>query len=121
MRSLWEIYEWAEKTFWNSLTKKLMSFLFLFLIDVAYLVIYVREKGAIQEALEQGVRHGMPPNAMATVMAGLDHGLYLMLGLTVVALAWNVLQILYIRHLIVRPVRAITAIFNEIARGEGDL
>ena len=29
-------------------------------------------------------------------------------------------QILYLRHLVVRPIRVITAIFDEIARGEGD-
>ena len=32
-----EAYEWAEKSIWNTLTRKLMSFLFLFLADLAYL------------------------------------------------------------------------------------
>jgi methyl-accepting chemotaxis protein len=43
-----------------------------------------------------------------------------MIGLTLAALAWNVLQILYIRFLILRPVRMIATIFDEIGRGEGD-
>jgi methyl-accepting chemotaxis protein len=53
-------------------------------------------------------------------MPHLTTGLTLMIALTVFALAWNIGQILYIRYLIVRPVRVITRIFNETARGEGD-
>lgn len=43
-----------------------------------------------------------------------------MLGLSALALCLMLGQILYLRHLIVRPIRVITGIFNEIARGEGD-
>lgn len=34
MSTFWRLYEAVEKTFWNSLTKKLCSFLLLFFIDV---------------------------------------------------------------------------------------
>ena len=37
MELFWKLYDWNERTFWNSLTKKLMSFLLLFFIDAAYL------------------------------------------------------------------------------------
>ena len=40
MEFLRQLYDWNERTFWNSLTKKLMSFLLLFFIDVGYLAIY---------------------------------------------------------------------------------
>ena len=35
MKSFWVLYDWSERTFWNTLTKKLMSFLLLFVVDLA--------------------------------------------------------------------------------------
>ncbi|NMF89786.1 methyl-accepting chemotaxis protein [Aromatoleum petrolei] len=111
------LYETIEKTFWNSLTKKLCSFLLLFFIDVVYLGIYLNQKTEVRTLLEAGK---VSPELAQQVAGSLEGGLYLMLILTAVALIINVGQIVYIRHLIVRPVRIITGIFNEIARGEGD-
>ena len=69
------------------------------------------------ETLKDG---GAAPEAVQRIADSLDHGLWLMVTLTAVALGWNLLQILYIRFLILRPVRMIARIFDEIARGEGD-
>jgi methyl-accepting chemotaxis protein len=60
------------------------------------------------------------PELIQRIDASLGFGLTLMVVLTAIALLWNVLQILYIRFLIVRPIKTISAIFDEIARGEGD-
>ena len=117
MKAFWEFYDWFERTCWGSLTRKLSSFLMLFFIDVAYLGIYVHQKGAIRELMAQA---GTNTEVLARIDAAFDHGLMLMVALTVFALAWNIGQILYIRFLIVRPVKAITKIFDEIGRGEGD-
>jgi methyl-accepting chemotaxis protein len=117
MSTFWRLYETVEKTFWNSLTKKLCSFLLLFFIDLFYLGIYVRQKAEVDELLASGQ---VSPETVSAINASLDTGLYAMIGLTTLALAINVGQILYLRYLIVRPVRVITRIFNEIARGEGD-
>jgi len=112
-----QLYESIEKTFWNSLTKKLCSFLLLFFIDVFYLGIYFRHKGEVQSLLARGE---VSPEVAQGITASLDITLYAMLVLTLIALLINIGQILYIRHLIVRPVKEISRIFNEIARGEGD-
>ncbi len=112
-----ELYETIEKTFWNSLTKKLSSFALLFLINLVYLVVYWRQKGEIEHLLATGQ---VAPEPAAGIVAVLDGGLTVMIVLTALSLVVNVGQILYMRHLIVRPVRVITRIFNEIARGEGD-
>ncbi len=117
MGTFGQFYEWVEKTFWNSLTKKLCSFLLLFFIDLFYLGIYVSQRAEVAAQLEAGE---VSRAVAERIDASLATGLYAMLVLTVVALLVNVGQILYIRHLIVRPVRVITRIFNEIARGEGD-
>ncbi len=117
MELFWKLYDWNERTFWNSLTKKLMSFLLLFFIDAAYLGIYIHYKGVVAAEL---TRAGAGPEVIQRIGASLDFGLNLMIGLTALALLWNILQILYIRHLILRPVRLISTIFDEIGRGEGD-
>ncbi|MBW7900651.1 MAG: methyl-accepting chemotaxis protein [Rhodocyclaceae bacterium] len=117
MKLFWEFYDWFERTCWGSLTRKLSSFLLLFILDLAYLAVYIYQSRQIGKLLSSGQ---VPQEVLGPVQAAFDHGLWLMLGLTVVALIWNIGQILYIRFLIVRPVRAITTIFDEIARGEGD-
>ena len=111
------LYDWNERTFWNSLTKKLMSFLLLFFIDLVYLAIYLDQQRTVAETLKAS---GASAESVQRIADSLDHGLILMITLTVVALSWNLLQILYIRYLILRPVRMIARIFDEIARGEGD-
>ena len=117
MELLRRLYDWNERTFWNSLTKKLMSFLVLFFIDIVYLAIYIHQKSMVAEEM---TRAGAAPEVLQRVSANMDSGLNLMIGLTLAALAWNILQILYIRFLILRPVRMIATIFDEIGRGEGD-
>ena len=117
MNLFWRLHDWSERTFWNSLTKKLMSFLLLFLIDVTYLGVDIHQKAAIAEDLQKAGGNSTLAGHVAGV---LDQGLYLMIALTLVALAWNILQILYLRHLILRPVRLITNIFDEISHGQGD-
>ena len=117
MNSFWQFYAWSEKNIWNTLTKKLMSFLFLFLIDLVYLCVYLYEKESILDLLKSS---GANAEGIAAISAAFDQGLFWMVVLTIVALAWNVLQILYLRHLIVLPVKNIARIFDEIATGEGD-
>ena len=111
------LYDWNERTFWNSLTKKLMSFLLLFCIDLAYLAIHFQQKNLVASEMQRG---GSNLEALQRISTSMDAGLSWMIVLTVFALCWNVLQILYIRHLILRPVKLISGIFDEISRGEGD-
>lgn len=117
MEIIRKLYDWNERTFWNSLTKKLMSFLLLFFIDVGYLGIYIHQKGVIAAEISKA---GVATVVLQRISESLDQGLLLMIALTAVALCWNVLQIVYIRYLILRPVRMISTIFDEIGRGEGD-
>ncbi len=117
MNTFQEVYEWSEREIWNTLTKKLMSFLFLFMIDLFYLFTYFKVRHDIQDTL---VNKGVSDLATTSVMADLNFGLKILLVLTVIALVWNILQILYMRHLIVHPVKTITGIFEEISKGEGN-
>ena len=111
------LYDWNERTFWNSLTKKLMSFLLLFVIDLGYLGVYVHQKRLVSEEI---ARAGTSSEVLQHILDSMDQGLIVMVTLTMVALCWNLLQIMYIRYLILRPIRMISTIFDEIGRGEGD-
>ena len=117
MSAFFKLYDWAEQAIWNTLTKKLMSFLFLFLIDLVYLGIYLRVQRNVLASLAGG---GVSEATAKAIMADFDFGFKALIVLTVVALSWNILQILYMRYLIVRPVQTITRIFDEIGKGEGD-
>ncbi|MGE5468955.1 MAG: methyl-accepting chemotaxis protein [Ignavibacteria bacterium] len=117
MNALRETYDWVERTFWNTLTKKLSSFLLLFLIDLVYVGTYLKVRADVQATL---ARTGVAESASASIMAEFNAGLVVLLVLTALALVWNVLQILYLRHLIVRPVKTVTALFEDIGQGEGD-
>ncbi|MFC5303448.1 methyl-accepting chemotaxis protein [Azospira restricta] len=112
-----ELYDWNERTFWNSLSKKLSSFLLLFVIDLGYLYIYLGQKSYINAQLAAG---GVPAELAARINGSLDGGLTVLLSLTAFALAWNVGQVLYLRHLILRPVRSVIDTFRKIAAGAGD-
>ncbi|WP_415258381.1 methyl-accepting chemotaxis protein [Thauera phenylacetica] len=117
MSTFRQLYEGIEKTFWNSLTKKLFSFLLLFVVNLGYLVIWQDRRAAVEAALAKGA---VAPELLSSVVAAFAAGLYAMLALSALALAMLLGQVLYLRHLVVRPIRVITAIFDEIARGEGD-
>ncbi|HEX8988556.1 MAG TPA: methyl-accepting chemotaxis protein [Rhodocyclaceae bacterium] len=117
MELFWKFYDWNERTFWNSLTKKLMSFLLLFVSDLVLLGVFLHHRNLAAEDL---ARAHADPQLVRQVLGTLDSGFTAMAILTVLALGWNVLQIAYLRHLIVRPIKAISAVFDEIAHGEGD-
>ncbi|WP_334156822.1 methyl-accepting chemotaxis protein [Oryzomicrobium sp.] len=116
MKTFWQLYDWVERTFWNTLTKKLCSFFLLFLLNLIYLGIYLYQRSVVEGLIQAGAA----PGVLEQVSASLDRGWWLMLGVTAVGFAWNVLQIAYLRYLIVRPIRTTTQIFDEIGRGEGD-
>ena len=117
MKAFWELYDWNERTFWNSLSKKLSSFLLLFVINLGYLYVYFDKKNFIEAALAKGQAS---PELAATINGALNAGLVTILVLTALGLAWTIGQVLYLRYLILKPVRSVITTFNEIAEGAGD-
>jgi len=117
MSSFMELHAYLEKKFFNSLTKKLSSFLVLSLINLFYLGIYLKQGHEVQGLLAAGK---IPAELTQTIDSTLDIGLWLMVGLTIVAMIWTIVQVFYLRYLIVRPIRSITNIFEQTAKGEGD-
>lgn len=111
------LYETVEKTFWYTLTRKLGSFLLIIGLNLLYLAAYLYIQGEVEQLLAAGK---VAPEATRSVHAALNTGLWLMIWITLGVFLAGIGQVLYLRYLIVRPVRRITEIFHDIARGEGD-
>lgn len=117
MSGFWALYEAIEKRFFNSLSKKLSSFLLLLAIYPLSIWLYALGQAEVMSLLQAA---NVSPAVISDVAESLSAGLWWMIGLAILALLATIGQILYMRYLIVRPIRQITEIFNEISRGEGD-
>ncbi|CDZ95116.1 methyl-accepting chemotaxis protein [Pseudomonas saudiphocaensis] len=117
MGTLRNLYDWSERTFWNSLSKKLASLLVLYSVNLGYLYFYIQQKNAINTALEHGQASA---ELVASINASLDNGLTAVIVLSVLSLVWLVAQILYLRHLILTPVRSMISALDEISDEGGD-
>lgn len=111
------LYEKVEKTFFYTLTRKLASFLFLLGVYPLCFLLFLSNQSEVEQRLQ---RAGVAADVIAQVTGILSSGLWLLVGLSLLALVCTIGLVLYMRFLIVRPVRKITDIFNEISRGEGD-
>ena len=47
MSAFRDFYDWNERTFWNTLSKKLSSFILLYVFNLAYVYVYLDQKSAI--------------------------------------------------------------------------
>jgi len=118
MSWFWRSYEWVEKTFWDSLSKKLCSFLFISLFQLLLVIYLYLSLDAVRVQLRTG------PLTSATrlaVAASLDHVILWSAAFWLFSLALIGFMIWYLRFLIVRPISMIISIFNEIGEGQGDL
>ncbi len=84
MNILWRFHEWSEKNIWNMLSKKLMSILLLFFINLVYLGIYISVKGSVLETLGSV---GANAEAVRVIASAFDQGLMWSTIVTGVALA----------------------------------
>ena len=61
------------------------------------------------------------PQVLAGIESSIDGALFWTLALWVVSVVFIAFMVWYLRFLIVRPLKMIIQIFNEIGAGEGDL
>ena len=117
MNTLTALYNWSEQTIWNTLSRKLMSFLLLPLLNLGFVGIFFYERGVITDLLRQGDTN----NALAIpAQSALEQGLTWTLSLYAVILILSLLQIAYLRRLIVVPMKNMIGIFDQISTGDGD-
>jgi len=114
-----DIYSGVERQFFNSLTKKIAgNMFFLLLAVVAAAGVMMREQEAVSRVLHSGV-----PVADAAVEVAAIHSatqLWL-IAIVVLSVIVSLAQIFFLRFMIVRPLQQITAIFDDISGGDGDL
>ena len=89
MKTFWEAYDWVERTFWNSLTKKLMGFLFLFLINLIYLAVYLHVETDVQAAISS---HKIAADVAKSILAPFGVGWNILLALTALSLTFNIIR-----------------------------
>ncbi|QEL54461.1 methyl-accepting chemotaxis protein [Chromobacterium paludis] len=118
MEWFWRLYTFSEKSFWNSLTKKLGSFFFISLFQLLMAGYCYYALSDIRATVRQS---GVSPQVLARVDATVDSALYWTLGLWLLSFVFIAFMVWYLRYLIVRPLRMIIQIFNEIGAGAGDL
>jgi methyl-accepting chemotaxis protein len=115
---LYTLYEGAEKSLWNTLTRKLSSFFFVFIAQLACLWLVIDERNTVQSILD-GAAAGAPTTAR--IMEAMGNTLQLMIILTVGIFLFTAFMVWYLRYLIVRPIRTVATLLQEMSKGEGDL
>ncbi|WP_137936721.1 methyl-accepting chemotaxis protein [Chitinivorax sp. B] len=118
MNGFWQTYEWLERSVFYTLTRKLMSLSFVILFQLLVLWAVWSTTSDITAALRQS---GLAAEQMHKLVGKLDGAVRLVLVLTMCSAGFITFMIWYLRYLIVRPIREIITIFNDIGAGEGDL
>ena len=112
------IYNWLEKTFFNTLTRKLIgNFLFLALIFSASLFI----TNEYHDSVSRLVAESGDSNLVASVEKVSHNSTRQMLVLHIFGALVFLCLIFFLRHLIVRPVRMLFEIFEDMGWAKGDL
>jgi len=113
MDLFWQIYRAVEATFFNTLTKKLASIASVALFAGLFPLLFVHLEASLSAAAGDA-------QAIAQLVAEKRVWFW---GLWAGLLAYSVALVLYLRYLIVRPVRTMTEIFETLGndRRMGDL
>ncbi|SCK05119.1 methyl-accepting chemotaxis protein [Vogesella sp. LIG4] len=114
----WKSYDLIERTFWNSLTKKLCAFFFISLFQLV-LIAYVYF--ALNDIRALVGSQSITSAGLAQIHALLDRTILWSFVIWGVSLLFIAFMVWYLRFLIVRPLNMIISIFREIGAGEGDL
>lgn len=114
-----EVYQGVEKQFFNSMSKKIAgNMLFLLCAVLASYAVFVWEQGAVSEVIQRSQSVAAATSAIAEIHQSAHQYLIIVIALSVFIC---VVQIVFLRYMIVRPIQKITAIFETISGGEGDL
>jgi methyl-accepting chemotaxis protein len=119
VNALIKFYSAIERSFFHTLTRKLVGNIgLLMLFPLLMLAAVWQGKGALAAALAKAK---IAPADAAAISAILEGQAFLLLGLCAVALAASLGVLLYLRYLFVRPVKMLAGIMREVCAGEGDL
>jgi len=119
MELLKNVYKVLEKNIFNTLTKKILgNFIVLFLLVVISIVMLWINFGAISDTIYEMAADKC---SVDPVIESFKNRTLLTIGILVFALLNSMFSILFLRFLIVKPIREITGKMKEIGKGDGDL
>ncbi|WP_028534183.1 methyl-accepting chemotaxis protein [Paludibacterium yongneupense] len=118
MEWFWRCYRLVEEKFWNSLGKKIGSFLFISAFQLVSVVYVYHVLSDVRSALGSAP---LSASSVADLQHKIDSAMFWTVAFWGGCLCFSLFMIWYLRYLIVRPLRRIISIFNEIGAGEGDL
>lgn len=119
MDTLKALYEDIERLFFNTITKKLAwSFGLLVVVQIIFAVGLLMSQSDAAEAL---TKSGQAADTLVRLKSDLENSQSLIIGLLVIHGLIALALVLYLRHLISRPIRHIAHLFGHIGSGEGDL
>ncbi len=112
------LYNWLEKTFFNTLTRKLAgNFLFLaLLLSISIFITYDYHDTVMQLVVDNGDQE-----LMAQITEASRSSMRKMTTLHIIGAIVFFFLIYFLRHLIVRPVRMLFEIFSDLGWAKGDL
>ncbi len=117
MRNLLAIYQSLERSFFNSLTRKLCgNFIFLILMQIVAVVLFWLCAGRLAVFTQVGADSALAAKAEAIV--GLLH---LGFGVSLLSIAAMIASLFFLRFLIVRPIRQLTLQLKSMATDDADL
>ncbi|WP_335945992.1 methyl-accepting chemotaxis protein [Pseudomonas sp. G166] len=118
MQTLKALYESIEMQFFDTLTKKLSSLFLLVLVSGLLYWVALSARAEIVLQLRNAQLDGALLGQIEGRLDSLTHALLFGAFLSLCMISF---MVWYLRHLIVRPVTAMTKALEEIANGEGDL
>lgn len=112
------IYIWLEKTFFNTLTRKLVgNFLLLALIfSISIFITHDYHQTITRLVAAEGT-----PELAANINEASNHSMQKMIILHIIGATAFFFLIFFLRHLIVRPVKMLFNIFSNLDWAKGDL
>lgn len=117
-RLFWQVYDWSERVFWYTLTRKLSSFFILAALQLVFIYLIYHSFENIEAAL---IEANASAHVLEILRAEFSSSLKVLFGLWISSVLFIMFMVWYIRFLIVRPLHHIINIFEEIGRGEGNL
>jgi methyl-accepting chemotaxis protein len=113
------LYTAIERTFFNSLTKKIVgNVLFILAPHVVLVLLGVHFSGAIRDELTAA---GISQEQLALVAGSLDAFWFYALLTVGFAIVAGIGTIFFMRHLFLRPIREITNVLKAIREKDGDI
>jgi methyl-accepting chemotaxis protein len=114
-----KIYIFLERRFFNTLTRKLIGNVFVFVFfQIMALIVFL---GFVNNLKDKLVAMNLPMDQIKGVNSDIDIAYTFFTILIIISILSAVFIVFFLRHLIVKPLKDLVYFFNDACTGEGDL